>query len=178
MDNITRNDHIKCIDAVKGFTITLVIFCHAGGIPYVGVALFASFMQVFFVLAGITYNDKVGETLRSYLIKRAKRLLIPYATWSVLLLLIDAFFEKLTVSEIMRGGIGIIYARYCLLEYHGDAGNILLLNNLNGPLWFLPAMFISSLLFWLIVKAKEERRPLIIVGYITVNMEFRYSICY
>ena len=45
-----------------------------------------------------------------------------------------------------------------------------LLDNLNGQLWFLPAIFISYILFWFIVKANKKLRPFIITGYILINI--------
>ena len=54
--------------------------------------------------------------------------------------------------------------------YHGHQDNFFLLDNLNGQLWFLPAIFISYILFWFIVKSDKKARPIIIVGYIAVNI--------
>ena len=94
----------KYIDAVKGFCIILVAFGHAGGIPIFGTYLFACFMQVYFVVAGITYTDKKEETLGQFALKKAKRLLVPYAVYGTALWIADCIFEKLTPPEILRGG--------------------------------------------------------------------------
>lgn len=160
----------KYIDAVKGFCIILVLFSHAGGIPFIGGILAACYMQVYFVIAGITYSDRQEETFRQFALKKAKRLLLPYAVYGAALWIIDCICEKLTIPEIMRGWAGVIYARHCLYLYQGHHDNLLLLDNLNGQLWFLPAIFISYILFWFIVKADKKARPIIIVGYIAVNI--------
>ena len=41
-------------------------------------------------------------------------------------------------------------------------------------MWFLPAIFISYILFWFIVKANKKSRPLIVVGYIIINIATNY----
>lgn len=41
---------------------------------------------------------------------------------------------------------------------------------MNGPLWFLPVIFISYILFWLIVKSDKKFRPFIAAGYIVINI--------
>ncbi len=101
---ITNDARKKYIDAIKGFCIVLVLFSHAGGIPYIGRVLFACYMQVYFVIAGITYNDRKNETLSRFIRKKAKRLLIPYAIYGTALWIADCIYERLTFSEIFRGG--------------------------------------------------------------------------
>ena len=131
---------------------------------------FACFMQVYFVIAGITYSDRQEETFRQFALKKAKRLLIPYAVYGAALWIADCIYERLTIPEIMRGGAGILYARHCLYLYQGHHDNLFLLDNLNGQLWLLPAIFISYILFWFIVKANKKLRPFIITGYILINI--------
>ena len=74
------------------------------------------------------------------------------------------------IARNFAGGAGIVYARHCLFLYHGHQDNLFLLDNLNGQLWFLPAIFISYILFWFIVKADKKLRPIIIVGYVILNI--------
>ena len=95
---------------------------------------------------------------------------MPYAVYGIVLWIADCLYENLTPPKILRGGAGVIYARHCLFPYYGHRNNLFLLDNLNFQLWFLPAMFISYILFWFIVKADKKFRPFIIVGYITINI--------
>ncbi len=55
---LTTSHRKKYIDAVKGFCMILVLFGHGGGIPYIGRVFFSCYMQVYFVTAGITYNER------------------------------------------------------------------------------------------------------------------------
>lgn len=160
----------KYLDAVKGCCILLVLFGHAGGIPHIGGVLFACYMQVYFVVAGMTYTDRKNETFRQFVGKKAKRLLLPYAVYATLFWLIDCTSRQLTIPEIMRGGGGILYARHCLFVYHGHQNNLFLLDNLNEQMWFLPAIFLSYILFWLIVKSDAKRRSAIIIIYLAINI--------
>ena len=94
----------RYIDAVKGFCIVLVVASHAGGIPIIGTALTACFMQVFFVLGGITYRDRSEETFGQFIVKKAKRLLMPYFSYATALLAVDAIRNNCNISEIITGG--------------------------------------------------------------------------
>lgn len=160
----------KYIDAVKGFCILLVVMAHAGGIPIIGGILTACYMQVFFFIGGITYKDRNQETFKSFAMKKGKRLLMPYFAYATILLIIDALFVQRNIAKFLIGGGGILYARHCLLIYHGHENNIFLLDNLNGQLWFLPAMFVTYLLFWVLVKASKKERMVLIVLYFFVNI--------
>ena len=104
IETLKNNPRKKYIDAVKGFCIILVVFSHAGGIPIIGGVLCACYMQVYFVVAGITYTDRKDETLRQFAMKKAKRLLVPYAVYGTALWITDCIYERLTILEILRGG--------------------------------------------------------------------------
>ena len=110
MTEITENEYsvnqgkMKYLDAVKGFCIILVVISHAGGIPVVGSFLTACYMQVFFFVGGITYKDRYEETFGKFAIKKAKRLLIPYFAYAVILLLVDVLLNQRNITEIMLGG--------------------------------------------------------------------------
>ena len=108
----------KYIDAVKGFCIILVLFSHAGGIPFIGV-LTACYMQVYFVIAGITYSDRKEETFGQFTLKKAKRLLVPYAVYGTVLWIADCIYERLTIPEIMRGG-QVFYMQDTVCSYITD----------------------------------------------------------
>ena len=110
----------KYIDAVKGFCIILVLFSHAGGIPFIGGILAACYMQVYFVIAGITYSDRKEETFRQFALKKAKRLLIPYAVYGAALWIADCIYERLTIPEIMRGGGQVFYMQDTVCSYITD----------------------------------------------------------
>ncbi len=95
----------KYVDAVKGFNILIVLFSHAQGIPIIGIVFTACFMQVFFAIAGYTYHARAEENLGIFMLKKAKRLLVPYFTYGFSILAIEALVEKLSIQKILLGGV-------------------------------------------------------------------------
>ncbi len=148
----------KYIDAVKGVNILIVLFGHAQGIPIIGGLLMACFMQLFFVLAGYTYRRHDNESVRSFAAGKAKRLLVPYFVYTVSLWILDSVLERLPLSEIIRGGYGVFYARCCFYPDYGSLDNYYLLHNWNGQLWFMPALFLSYMLFILFLRCGRRTR--------------------
>ena len=147
------------IDCLKLIAMLIVVMNHAGftvpGVSFWG-GMF--FVPVFFVLSG--YTCRVKETrLRAAAGKRARRLLLPYFTANVLLFLF--FFVKdvllgrtKTVAESLKGLFGIFYGRnqifasgHSTLILQKAQDNYFLMTNLNSPTWFLPALFLTVLLY-------------------------------
>ena len=79
---------IFALDALRGIAIAIVIFGHAlqkiHGMapPHPLHAVILCFqMELFFVIAGYAASLSVGDSFKSGLAKRSKRLLLPYLVW-------------------------------------------------------------------------------------------------
>lgn len=96
------------LDAVKGFCMLFVLLCHAQGVPLIGGLVNASFMQVFFVIAGYTYKDRPGETFGAFAKRKFDRLVVPYFCYAGLALLIRTALKHYGIAEILRGGRHIL----------------------------------------------------------------------
>lgn len=131
-------------------------------------------MPVFFVLAGYTYHFQAGR-YRDFIIKKAKRLLVPYFAANLFLLLFFTAKELLLdgrlVTVTTNSILGIFYARnqlFCMADKSLMIGqppcgddNIYFMNLLNAPTWFLPALFLSLVLFdGLMRLVKKEQKKL------------------
>lgn len=150
------------IDAVKTIAIFVVLANHAGftlpGVNFWG-GMF--YVPVFFVLAGYTYRLKAGS-FAGFVRSKGKRLLVPYFVANLVFLL---FF---TAKELFVDGglhtvnrnsvLGIFYARnqlFCMADglqnmmpaVGGTGKNIYFMNLQNAPTWFLPALFLSIVIF-------------------------------
>lgn len=116
------------------------------------------FVPVFFLLSGYTYHVR-EDGLKERMIKKAKRLLVPYFVANAVLF---AFFfckdvlllHTKTLSQMMQSLVGIFYARNQLfsvshLTLFGTSAEEVhpLMNILNSPTWFLPALFLTILFF-------------------------------
>ena len=142
------------IDAAKGIAILIVVLNHSG-LVITGVNFWGGMFYVpaFFLLAGYTYEPK-EESYKSFVKRKAKRLLVPYFVTNIVLAL---FF---LVKDLLLGGfrmtgkagvsfLGILYGRNQLLKAGNAFGAfetpgfvVNFMPNLNAPTWFLPALFL------------------------------------
>ena len=155
---------LKYLDIAKGIAVILVIISHSYGIPFgLEYYLAAYYMPLFFLISGYTYkNDKpVGANIKN----RFFRLLKPYAAYNALLLLLFTITGELeSVPDILKAIGGAIYSRYCLYFPLGTKNNIYFFNIDNGAMWFLTAMFCSSVIFYLVIKyCLESKKKAIII---------------
>lgn len=166
------------LDIGKAAGIFVVLLVHAGcalgPVTFYG-GMF--YMPIFFVAAGYTYRHREGEALGDYLIKKAKRLLLPYLWTSAFLWL---FFW---VKDSLLGGnpadlkwdslFGILYSRnqMYMTAYAGE--NPVLLNVLNAPLWFLTAMFFTYL--WYEISVRSRRKWLLLGLSLLCSILWHYS---
>lgn len=147
-------NRLDFIDIAKGLGIMLVIMGHIEHdyVPFCG----SVHIPMFFVLSGYLCNlEKLqNEKYSNVVKKRAVRLLIPYFIYNIVLYL--KYLAKVVVShgsikDAIDAFAGFLYSSSIL--YKGVPAN----ENFegfvfgNGPLWFLTAMVISSIVFYAIV---------------------------
>lgn len=151
------------MDAVKGTCMLLIINGHIANFDLLFPLDILDLCKVmlFFVVAGYTYRPS-DITCSNYCIKRAKRLLIPYFVYSVSAYI--CLFPWLIVQNKWATSLfGIFYARFSVTLPHAD--NVVIMMNMgNGPLWFLPAMFVGSCLFYLLMSQSLRGRLMGAVG--------------
>jgi len=133
------------LDIAKCFCIVLVVLSHTSiRIPVVTFLGGMFFIPLFFVAAGYTYRNK-GESLKKFVLDKAKRLLIPYFVCNVLLVVyftVTGGFSKPAV-------LGIFYSRSMLMA-PGSVWNMGLMNCLNSPTWFLTCIFLAYCIYYVI----------------------------
>lgn len=136
------------LDFGKAAGIFVVLFVHANCSP--GVISFYGgrfYMPVFFVAAGYTYRCRENESRKTFLKKKAVRLLIPYFAVSTFLWVFfwlkDSVLSGNPLDLKLHSILGILYSRNQMYgaAYMGE--NPVLLDLLNAPLWFLTAMFLT-----------------------------------
>ena len=131
-------ERIIWLDAMKGIGIILVMISHLGlNIPY-GEYLFGGYIPLFFVAAGFTYRP--AKEFKDVLHKKFLRLMLPYFIYgcgaTVMFYVIEAN------HDLLKELLGLLYGRFSYLKYplYGESR---LMASIAGPLWFLPAMFVS-----------------------------------
>ena len=163
---------IQWIDFAKFLGILFVLLSHMElRIPYVSAFGYLFFVPIFFVLAGYTYQKR-EESFWNFIKRKGKRLLTPYFGYSLFLFLF--FFVK---DHVLRGSVsleslrpllGILYARNSLYPLDA-ADNIYFMTILNSPMWFLPALFLSSVLFEICIRiSKNSWKRLLVNNVLTM----------
>ncbi len=145
--NINNKDsYYRWIDISKGIGILFVEYSHIGGLPYIWWLISPVFVSLFFVISGYTYKNNVNTY--KFITNKARKLLLPYLFYNILLLPLDLLFGQ----NIKYSIIGIIYSRYSIYTLDSNS-NIILLSD-NSPTWFLTALFVSFILFIFIIKSR------------------------
>lgn len=165
--------HLDWIDRYKGLLIIFVVMGHVIGgayhiaqesaqplLHYAFLTIYYFHMPAFFFVAGVTWRIKEGEPIGFFIMKKAKRLLVPYVIFGLL----STVLYCLTVGEIQSTLQGAQTTSYyqgrfagrwidCLLGLlHGGGwpnGEGL---RMNSVLWFLPCMFTAEVLYYVVEK--------------------------
>ena len=149
------------LDIAKAAGIIIVLLVHTGR-SFGPVSFFGGmfYMPIFFILAGMTFRYKPEERFGSFVKKKAKRLLVPYFGYNLFLFLFFFLKNDLLAGQVSAESffplLGILYSRNCLFPMDSPA-NVYFMQILNAPTWFLTGMFVSYLLFWLVMKAAEGK---------------------
>lgn len=143
----TRLDYL---DMAKGIGIILVVTGHSGMASESVVTWLASFhMPLFFILSGMLlyYKKEEERPIRDSIKKKARVLMVPYAFFSVIYLLIDLYY-------VMRGReIRLADAVLHTVSFSG-----------LSVLWFLPALFAGEMLFLLIRRHASKAAAALYCG--------------
>ena len=137
--NICNNqkNRIDAIDVAKGIGILCIVFGHAAPDSVLRYILYSFHVPLFFVLSGLTYNNKKNK--KSFLVGKIRRLLIPYYIFAIISILIYFIMAKIILlpgdTRIIPNLIGMVYA-------NSNSGYM----TWNRPLWFLPCLFITSII--------------------------------
>lgn len=149
----TKKERINWIDLVKGFGIILVIYGH--NFPYLEKYIYSFHIPLFFFMSGLFHP----KTLTIEIVKkRTKQILIPFFLWSFLLFLFWFFIgrkfgDSSTLGlSVFKNFTGIFYAQ---------GGHEYM--NWGLQMWFLPAIFLSFLIFGFVRKLKNNRYQILCV---------------
>ena len=139
-------NRIESIDTVKGIAMLCVIILHTAinypGNLYVGSCIHAFvtpfFMPVFFMITGMFFSTRLPFI--DFIKKKFRRLVIPFISFYILTYLINLILFKFNIST--KNGF-----RYSDIfqVFHQDVFS-------NNVIWFLLALFWSSIFLYLILK--------------------------
>lgn len=151
----TRNrERLLWVDALKGLGMIAVVAGHVWTRGPVRDAIYAVHMPLFFLLSGYTAS---AVSWRICLPRLARTLLLPFASFSILLLGADFLIEGLR-------GMRPIFPSWCA----GVEALLFATATLRGPFtifWFIPCLFIARLA-WSTATGSGRRldSPAILIG--------------
>lgn len=149
-------ERLGWIDAVKGTCLLLVVIAHLWHpCPKWVHLLTGGYMQVFFVMAGLT-SSCTARTLREQVVQKGKRLLTPYIFYGIVLLLLGILLHKHV--DLGNSLLGLLYGRYTLFLPSIEP-NVPLLQACGylSPLWFLPCIYVSYILLALYDHMRDPK---------------------
>lgn len=132
---LKNQDRIYYIDIIKFFAMNFVIWSHLESFsPILKSFAFTAGLSLFFFCSGFVY--KSGQDFGHFIIKKARALLIPWCSFSLLILVLAHIFSK----------------NIHLPLYKEIFLNCLQIKNIHCLHWFLPALFVSFIPFWFFVE--------------------------
>ena len=159
-------DRVVWIDGMKGLGILLVMLSHFCHVPSL---LIAGYMPLFFFTSGITY--KPSTSFRTVAEKKSKRLLIPWFFYGSFIfatdILYSIFAHKFSWILLTERLTGLVYMRSSFSWPYDfpTQGNLL---SSNGPMWFLPTMFLVCM--YMVFYEWCKRKWLFVVGLFALTV--------
>ena len=177
-------------DVAKGLMIIGVIFFHSLILTYenkseplsvfnILVAMFPFLLSSFFFYSGYNYKPNKRTFLQN-VGRRAKQLLLPFViafiTSTVILGSMELAFDHAnTLATLQRIGDTVLFSIQPLLLLHpfpSDGSLVFGIYLALGLLWFLYALFICSVFFFLLVKLTNKKLwalALVVLGLLTLS---------
>lgn len=130
-----QKDRITWVDTCKGICMLCVMLSHVDFVPTIYVDFFVNFfLSAFFLLSGYTYNNT--RSFGDFIYRKIRTLAVPIFAFGFIDILLRFVF---TLSEPIPLAIQI---RGMFFQIRGN----------NDELWFLAAMFTTSICFYFIEK--------------------------
>lgn len=151
MSNTKRDEYI---DAIRGAVIILMLVGHSGAPKLVTTLIYGFHMPFFFILSGLLYNRTKWESkgLKKLVISKFKAYIIPYFILCGINIAIEIFYDYLngfTMLQLYKEAKDSII--WVLYSYSTKARM-----STSVPLWFLPCIFLSTILTYLFLKVKNR----------------------
>lgn len=167
-----KTKRLKYIDIARGISMFIIVFSHAlsttaHAYPVYRFLFFIN-VPIFFVLSGFTFRVKADESFWHFLKNKFFRIMLPYFVWGLVFLIPYFAFGGDVANQLSQNSSFDFWTQVGNTFYGNGANNAL---KQNGPLWFLPALFATELLFYFVVRfvKKWQAQVLVFASSITVG---------
>lgn len=167
------------IDSLKGFGVILVILGHLPTFPELHKYIFSFHMPLFFFISGYLFNQKKYSQAGKFITSRVRSLLFPYFSLTVVSYLIFVLtnysfshskFHLPYEGDFSKTIYSTLYASFNFNHFNSVL--------FNGPLWFLPCLFVTSAIFYFLFKVFNKSLNLVIATTAFISLIGYYSINY
>ena len=138
---------VNYFDIAKGIGIILVIIGHIEYVtPEIRYYIVSFHMPMFFVISGMLINltNEKSRDLKGLVIKKLKRIMLPYLVFSILFPLIDFVYYFVTGNGDPYGTLRTNIMDSLMLYGY-------------SVLWFLPTAFFGEMIFLLVIKTVMKK---------------------
>lgn len=144
-----ENNRIGYIDRFKGVGILLVVLGHMG-VSHEWCTFITTFhMPLFFFLGGYLFNIEHYPSTKKFLIKKVKRIILPYLFFSLISLVASYCRNFFGQYDINIREVGKEFLIRGTIES-------------NVPLWFMRSFFVVEVLFYIICKLLKKNSAIAI----------------
>jgi fucose 4-O-acetylase-like acetyltransferase len=162
-----KTERIHWIDTLRAIAIILVVLGHTPGIQNYQQAvkyIYSFHIPLFFLISGILFNPKHTEnTFSQFLRSQFWALMVPYSVWGLLTyvpwVMLSRHHGSYPDLSPFKPLVGLVY---------GTGSGTWLIH--NGALWFLPCLFSTRVLFFMILKYFAPMLPATLVLFVTLGL--------
>lgn len=155
-------EHDYFLDIARGIACVLVVVGHISSTPsLIHTWIYSFHMPLFFIISGIILNTK--GSFKDFLLKRIKRLLVPYFLLNILVWLMENII-KITMSFI---GLAVFNKKKAINDLLG----VVLgwrLTDYYYILWFVISLFFGLLLTYAILQIVHDNKVIFLMGVVLI----------
>ncbi len=165
---------LKYIDIARGIAMFIIVFGHtisatsAHSYAIYRILFFIN-VPIFFVLSGYMFRVKEGESFWKFVRNKFLRIMLPYFFWALLFLVPYFIFGKDIINQFSQESSFDIWTQIGNVFYGNGVNNAL---KQNGPLWFLPALFMTEVLFYYVIYSVKNKKMEVITFVATLIIGF------
>ena len=148
-------NRIAWVDALKGLGIVLVVIGHTDCPDELLKWIYIFHMPLFFMLSGLMSKDSENIGGGQWIRHKSRGLLWPYFFFGVCEFLFDSL--ALILKHTIRGDY--LIKKVIAITY----SNFLFEDNYTGVIWFLTCLFMTELIFFILLKAFSTNYKRVIV---------------
>ena len=143
-----RND---TLDNLKGIGILLVVFGHTLSKNILVNIIYYFHMPLFFFLSGMAlyYSLNKNSNFKNFFTKKIRSIIIPYIIFSII-----SITYWILIERKIRGQLNISIMQNFLNIFIARANPTLY--SYNIAMWFLPCLFTSEIIFFIVTKLKNK----------------------